>query len=364
MARVLIVDDEDAIRTTYSHLISRMGHEVFKAKDVEEAKALVLTERDLDVALVDVILPGDEDGLDVVEFILVCQPLCQTVLVSGYPTFDSASEALRLSAFDYLTKPVTKEMLLEIINAAVKEKKLCEQKVLDAEKNRKGYEELKTKQEMLQHDMRSFLIGIGGFSNLLISRTSLDDIQLEYCKQIQQCSIQLENMVNTYLDITNLEQETFQIERSPFNVLDSIRQSRKALRFIADEKNVEISLIFNKKIVSKNDSLVFEGNRMYVQNAVNNLVKNAIEASPPDRRVKIKIKDSDGFLSIIIHNWGTVPKDIRDAFFEKYVSSGKKGGVGLGTYMAHLVVRAHNGQIDVNTSENTGTEVLMTLPFS
>ncbi len=362
MARVLIVDDEEAIRITYSHLISHMGHEVFTAKDGDEAKGLVLTERDLDIAIVDRVFPGKENGLDIVEFLRISQPLCQAVLVSGFPTFDSASEALRLSVFDYLTKPVTKEVLFQVVDAAIKEKKTREQKILDAEKNRKGYEELKTKQEMLQHDMRSLLIGITGFSNLLISRTTLDETQMEYCNQIQQCSIQLENMVNTYLDITNLEQEEFHLERSRFNILNAVRQSRRALRFLADEKNVEMSLIFNKRITAKDDVLLFEGNRMYLQNAISNLLKNAIEASPQDRRVKIKIKNIEDAISIAVQNWGTIPKDIRDTFFEKYTSSGKKGGVGLGTYMAYLVVKAHNGQIDFVSSDEEGTEVLMTLP--
>ena len=364
MARVLIVDDEEGILMTYGHIVSQMDHEVFTAKNAEEANAIVLTERDLDVVLVDRVFPGEKSGLDIVEFIRISKPLCQTVLMSGYPTFDSASEALRLSVFDYLTKPVTKEMFSKVIDAAVEEKNLHEKKVLDAEKSKKGYEELKTKQEMLHHDMRSLLIGIAGFSNLLISRTTLDETQLEYCNQIQLCSVQLENMVNTYLDITNLEQETFQLEKSQFNIMNAVRQSRRALRFLADGKNVEISLIFNKKIASKDDVLMFEGNRMYFQNAVSNLLKNAIEASPQDRRVKIKIKDVGESVSVGIHNWGTIPKDIHDAFFDKYVSSGKKGGVGLGTYMAHLVVKAHNGQIDFETSKEKGTEVLMTLPKS
>ena len=62
-----------------------------------------------------------------------------------------------------------------------------------------------------------------------------------------------------------------------------------------------------------------------------------------------------------MHNWGTVREDIRATFFEKYVSSGKKGGVGRGTYMASLVVKAHNGQIRVDSSEEKGTEVSMVL---
>ena len=198
MAKVLIVDDEKGIREAYGKLVSQMEHEVFTAKNNEEANAIVLTERDLDIALIDRVFPGEKSGLDIAEFIRISQPLCQTVLMSGYPTFDSASEALRLSVFDYLTKPVTREMLAQVIHAAVEEKTLRQKKILDAEKNKKGYEELKTKQEMLQHDMRSLLIGITGFSNLLMNRTILDETQMEYCHQIQMCSVQLENMVNIH----------------------------------------------------------------------------------------------------------------------------------------------------------------------
>ena len=75
------------------------------------------------------------------------------------------------------------------------------------------------------------------------------------------------------------------------------------------------------------------------------------------------MKDSDGVLSIDIHNWGTVSEDIHATFFEKYASSGKRGGVGLGTYMADLVVKAHNGHISLDSSEEKGTQVSMILPF-
>ena len=123
MARVLLVDDEEDVRKAYGLLITDLGHEVFEAKDAEEAKTVILTERNLDVALVDRVLPGEESGLEILEFIRANQPLCQSVVVSGYPTFDSASEALRLSAFDYLSKPVQIEQLCLVIDAAEKEKR-------------------------------------------------------------------------------------------------------------------------------------------------------------------------------------------------------------------------------------------------
>jgi len=364
MAKVLLVEDEEQTRKTYQKLISRMGHEVLTAGDAEEAKALVQSEEDLDVALVDRILPGKEDGLAVLKFIQAHKPLCQTVLVTGYPNFDSASEALRASAFDYLTKPVETARLAQVIDAAFAEKALQKEKVLEAERSKEGYEELRSKQEILRHDMRSLLVGIVGFSNLLMDKTALDDTQLEYCKQIRQYGIQLENMVNTYLNISDLEQNASQCRKAMFNLFDVIRQSRNTLHFLADEKNVDISVINNKRMYSIDDVLPFEGNRMYLQNAIDNLVKNAIEASPPDKRVKIKIKDRPKRLSISIHNWGAVPPDVQPTFFEKYATSGKQNGFGLGTYVARLVTEEHGGEIHFTSSEDEGTEVLMALPFS
>jgi len=362
MAKILVVDDEEVIRRLYNSLLSAVGHEIFVAEDAEKAK-FILSKEEFDVAVVDRILPGQEDGVDILKFIQARHPLCQIIMLSGFPTFSSASEAIRCRAFDYLTKPVKATKLCEVVNAALKEKSLQEEQTLSAEKNKKSYEEMKSKQEMLQHDMRSLLIGIIGFTNLLVNRTSLDDDQLGYCKQIQQCSIQLEDMVNTYLDISHLEQPHFQPNKTEFDFLDLARQSRKALHFLADEKNVEISMIYNKKMLSIDDGLSFKGDRMYLQNAMDNLLKNAIEASPLDRRVKIKIKNANSHIWVTIQNWGVIPARLRSTFFEKYTTSGKRKGMGIGTYVANLVVKAHGGEIRFESSEDKGTEVLIKLPL-
>ena len=90
MATVLIVDDDEVIRELYQHIVSDAGHQVLSAKDAPEARSIIRAHEDLDVAIVDRVLPGEEDGLDVLRCIQTSQPLCQTILVSGYPTFSSA----------------------------------------------------------------------------------------------------------------------------------------------------------------------------------------------------------------------------------------------------------------------------------
>lgn len=364
MAKVLILDDEQELLELYGEILSGAGHEVFMASTCAEAKSVVESRAGLDVALLDRMIRGTEGGFEVLRFVQSEQPNCTVLLISAYPDFRSASEALRCGAFDYLTKPIAPEALRHAVDCAAQVKKLRQETILAAEENKRHYDELKSKQEILQHDMRSLLVGILGFANLLINRTTLDTVQMEYCKQIQHCGVQLENMVNSYLDVSNLEQESFRLRKSRFNLLDVIKQSRKTLHFLADEKNVEISIIYNRRLLSIDDVIVFRGDRLYLQNAIDNLLKNAIEASPTDKRVKIRIKHTRTRLLLSVHNWGSVPTEIRDVFFEKYATHGKKNGLGLGTYMIRLVAEAHSGRASVRSSDDQGTEVTLLLPMN
>jgi signal transduction histidine kinase len=146
-------------------------------------------------------------------------------------------------------------------------------------------------------------------------------------------------------------------------LLEIPAHSSKTLRLLAEQKEISISVKHNNnKKFSAEECIFLEGNQTYLQNAFNNLLKNAIEASPRGGQVKIRIDESETHLSVSIHNWGAIPEEVRPIFFEKYATSGKRDGLGLGTYMANLVVKAHDGQMNFTSSEENGTEVLMILP--
>jgi PAS domain S-box-containing protein len=215
---------------------------------------------------------------------------------------------------------------------------------------------------MLRHDMRSHLVAIVGLSNRLLDKTSLTEVQQEYCRQIENSGRQLEDMVETYLDVARLERGVYKPKKELFNFLDVVAQTRRTLRDMADRKNVDIVIIFNKALYALEHRLDFVGDRIYIQNAMDNLVKNAIEASPENMSIKIKMKHDDEHLLVQVHNWGAVPEQIQSCFFEKYVTSGKKNGMGLGTYMAHLVVTKHGGSISCNSAKDEGTTVSINLP--
>ena len=67
---------------------------------------------------------------------------------------------------------------------------------------------------------------------------------------------------------------------------------------------------------------------------------------------------------VTIHNQGAIPEDIRDRFFDKYSTSGKKQGTGLGTYSARLLTEVQNGRIEFESSEEAGTTLKVSMPLS
>jgi two-component system sensor histidine kinase/response regulator len=105
------------------------------------------------------------------------------------------------------------------------------------------------------------------------------------------------------------------------------------------------------------------GDEMLCHSLLNNLVRNAVEAAPQGSAVKIHLDAGDCAI-VSIHNQGEIPEAIRDQFFDKYVTSGKKQGTGLGTYSARLLTEVQNGRIEFESSKEAGTTLQVALPLS
>ncbi len=125
MAKVLVVDDEKSIRISLREFLRNDGHEVWIAEDADRAMALFDTE-DFDVVVTDIIMPRIT-GVSLLKAIKEKSPHVQVILMTGEPTVETASEAVRARAFDYLSKPIGKEQILKIVANAAKVKALDEE---------------------------------------------------------------------------------------------------------------------------------------------------------------------------------------------------------------------------------------------
>ncbi len=124
--RILIIDDEESLRFTFADFLSDEGCKVDTAEDYGNALKK-LDEKEFDVIFADIIL-GDKTGIDVLQEVKGRNLRSPVVMMTGYPNIDTIADALRLGAFDYLTKPIDQEALLNSVRLAMKHKELSDEK--------------------------------------------------------------------------------------------------------------------------------------------------------------------------------------------------------------------------------------------
>jgi len=125
MARILVIDDEPAIRKTLSSILADEGHETALCESGEEGLARYARE-DFDLVLLDVWLPGI-DGLTVLERLKSVNGSAPVIVISGHGTVDTAVRATRLGAYDFLEKPLSLERVLLTVQHAMADRKLREE---------------------------------------------------------------------------------------------------------------------------------------------------------------------------------------------------------------------------------------------
>jgi DNA-binding response OmpR family regulator len=122
--QVLFVDDEQSIRLTLPPLLASFGFEVTSAATVSEAVTLI-TQRKFDVLIADLNVGNPADGFTVVSAMRRIQPEAVTLILTGYPAFESALEALRQQVDDYIAKPADPQQLVPTIRAGLQRRRLA-----------------------------------------------------------------------------------------------------------------------------------------------------------------------------------------------------------------------------------------------
>ncbi len=133
---ILIVDDEESLRITFAMFLKREGYgRVTTAASMEEALIAINEER-FDLIISDIVLQG-ASGTDLLRHIQKTGIQCPVVMITGFPNLESAAEAVRYGAFDYISKPVNKETLLRFVRQALRHWELEKEKKALQQENEK-----------------------------------------------------------------------------------------------------------------------------------------------------------------------------------------------------------------------------------
>lgn len=250
MACILIVDDEKNMRRILSTILQGEGHVVVEAAGVKEAIELVSTAQ-FDLILTDQKMP-DGDGLSVIAAARDADPSLPVVMLTAFATVDLAVEAMRLGAFDFITKPFTPEVLLAVTKRAAERAELLrENDRLRGEIGRLGFsDEILGDSQQIQHLREQIARVAPTNATVLISGETGTGKEL-VARAVHKGSARANNSfvaVNcAAFQETLLESELFGHERGAFTGADRSRQglfeaAHRGTLFLDEAAEMSLSL--------------------------------------------------------------------------------------------------------------------------
>ncbi len=367
--KILVVDDEPDNLQLMMRILEDEYQLAFAINGTEALEAADKIKPD--IILLDIMMP-ETDGYEVCRR-LKANKATQAILVifvTAKGETDDETKGLKLGAIDYIRKPVSRS----IVRARIRNHlalKIAREEI--EKKNRKleqqNNELIKATQlredveRMTRHDLKGPLQTIINYPEMMIMTSpDLPPNHLRYLKSIEQAGLKMLNMINLSLDLFKMENGTYMLFPVKMDILRIIIKIVNESQLLMNHKELSGIILINGKSVNDKDIFHIKGEEMLCYSMLANLIKNAIEASPEKEQIAINILEENDATVISIHNKGTVPADIRARFFNKYVTSGKKQGSGLGTYSAKLIAETHKGGIHLDTSEEKGTTVTVRLP--
>jgi signal transduction histidine kinase len=378
MFKVLLVDDEPSLRLTLTEFLKRAGYEVFAAANFQSA--LLLRDNSFDVAVIDINLPG-RSGIELLQVINSRAPYVPVIMITGEPNLSVIPEIVRAGAYDFLAKPVVKEVLLKAVGRALEKKLLtAEKERLELEIKQRAAElevrvaertaELVEAHDRLAHNGRVAALGRvaaqvahevrNPLFSLLLYSTHLKD---ELAGKVAADQIEI---VDSIIDTIN------QLTSTTEQILDFARPVRLALRPVDLNSVVNAVLKLLQAQISANGVTVqFDHgdsnptamlDEACIRSAFLNLLLNAVEAMPTGGTLSITSAAAGGTLSLVIQDTGSGMSEERvKKIFEPF-NSNKTSGLGLGMPYAKKIIEEHGGDITVESRLGKGTRVSINLP--
>ncbi|MBU1202314.1 MAG: HAMP domain-containing histidine kinase [Nanoarchaeota archaeon] len=211
-----------------------------------------------------------------------------------------------------------------------------------------------------RHHFRRPLQNIAGYVDVLIEdeKQLTPDEKIEFYNIIKNSTKSMLYMVNNSLDVAAIERGKYQLRPIEFNLEKTVETSIRLHIPDLKKKNITVEYKLDENI-NREEMQKYKGEEVRIETVFSNLISNACKAAPENSKITISAKEEGEYYAFNIHNKGAVPEKIRKNFFESYSTV---GGTGLGTYHAKLFVEAHKGTIDMKTSEEEGTHLIIKLP--
>jgi signal transduction histidine kinase len=375
LPQVLVIDDEMGPRESLRILL-KPSYQVHTADSVERGLQL-LSEKKPDAIVMDIRMPG-MTGIEGLRRIRQIDPHLSVIMLTGFGALETAKEALRLGASDYISKPFDAREMREVINRNVERTRV--QRISESaaseikELNSRLLQELAQKERLASlgqasaefvHDIGNPLTIVWGYVQLLAKKLeesgSTDDPNAVSSNKELEI---IEQNVRLCRDLLTMWQSYGSADAAPHKVVsvsEIVREVVDSVGAMAKQTGVKVTCEVTDNACS------LTGDAVQITRAIQNVIINAIQASTESRgTIEVSCIRKDFYVDVRIADTGhgIGPDQISKIFDPYFTTKQGKSGTGLGLYITKKVVEDHGGSIKVDSAPGAGTTITMRLPLT
>jgi signal transduction histidine kinase len=214
----------------------------------------------------------------------------------------------------------------------------------------------------VSHELKTPLTSIQGFSQAMVdgSLTKGEDYA-EAGRVINDEAVRMRGLVDDLLYLTQVDAGEFNIQPDDMSANELLQATRERFERRAQQSGIDLR-------VQSQSSQRFQGDGRRLEQALANIVDNAVRHTPTGGTVTMRSFGDDGHVNLSVHNTGSlIPPDALPHIFERFFQADPAGAradanTGLGLAITKEIINAHGGEVTATSSEESGTEFLITLP--
>ena len=356
--KILIIDDEEVVLDSCTQILEGSNYQIATAMDGTLGVRLV-QEFQPGLVFVDLKMPGIT-GIEVLEKIREYDPTIVTIVITGFATINSAVEAMKRGAFDFLPKPFTPDEFRLITQRGIEKREL----VLETIALRREKEMLREHfAAIVSHELKAPLGAVQQNLFVLVDELSsqLTEDQAKRFERMKTNISDLINLIHTWLRVLSVDVRKIQENFKPTSIVPLVLKAIESVQPHAIHKDIEI-------ISSVKESLgQVNGDEGTLVETIVNILGNAIKYSRVGSKVFINAEETKDDLVISVVDTGIgISKDDLPYIFNDFYT-GQSGQVverssGLGLAITRRIIEAHNGSVSVESELGKGSTFVIRLP--
>lgn len=371
--KILVVEDEEIIRMMFKQSFSNWG---FKVNTAENGKdALEKCQQGFfNIVVTDLNMPV-MDGMELLKRLKSKWPYQEVIVVTGYATIESAIEAMKLGAYDFILKPVNFDHVQFIINKLFTKIRAEAENEQLREVNTQLMELNDMKDKFLyitNHEIRTPLTIIKGYIDVLRGLISNPGNEVtETLTILEDTTAELNELVDRMHLLKSLELGEIERDHDLLDLKDVLSKVYRELGSLFKLRNIDLRVMVDKK------PLFVTGDYRQVRLLMRELLHNALKFTPDKGSVIVKLEFKNDQIQYSVKDSGVgIPYDKQKLIFDRFYEiqdvvnhrSSKKdfmgGGLGIGLSMVKEIVEGMKGKIELVSEPGQGSLFRITLPYT